>query len=128
MAKFRGLLYVKHGRLGSRSEGPDYYLQTWHGEYLLSDAERMLWQPDYRLEFFARRMVEIDGSLVHATTIRVAQIHELPVASVPRPEEGEGGLGVPLEVRAGQWLRVRDEPIAVLLAGVVAGVAGRVPP
>lgn len=120
MAKFRGLLYVKHGRLGSRSEGPDYYLQTWRGEYLVRDSERLLWQPDYRLEFFTRRIVEIDGSLVDPATIRVAQIHELPATTVPRPEEGEAGLGVPLMVRAGQRLQIRDEPVAVQFAAVVA--------
>lgn len=120
MAKFRGLLYVKHGRLGSRSEGPDYYLQTWRGEYLVRDSERLLWQPDYRLEFFTRRIVEIDGSLVDPATIRVAQIHELPATTVPRPEMDEGGLGVPLEVRVEQWLQIRDEPVAVQFMAVVA--------
>ena len=29
METFEGLVYVKHGRIGSKSEGPDYYLQTW---------------------------------------------------------------------------------------------------
>lgn len=120
MAKFCGLLYVKHGRVGSRSEGPDYYLQTWRGEYLVRDAERLPWQPDYRLEFFARRIVEIEGSLVDTATIQVAQISELHTSSIPRPEAGEGYLGVPLDIRLGQRVQVGDEPVALQFAGVLA--------
>lgn len=120
MAKLSGLLYVKHGRVGSKSEGPDYYLQTWRGEYLVRDAERPLWQPDYRLEFFARRMVEIEGSLVDTTTIRVARISELHASTIPRPEAGEGFLGVPLEIRVGHRVQVGDEPVVLQLAAIVA--------
>jgi len=120
MAKFCGLLYVKQGRVGSKSEGPDYYLQTWRGEYLVRDAERLLWQPDYRLEFFARRMVEIEGSLKDPATICVARIRELHTTTLPRPEEGEGYLGVPLDIRVGQRVQVGDEPVALQFEAVIA--------
>ena len=49
MGTFKGLVYVKHGRVGSKSEGPDYYLQTCDGEYLLKYVDRCLWKPDYLL-------------------------------------------------------------------------------
>ena len=29
METFDGLVYIKNGRIGSKSEGPDYYLQIW---------------------------------------------------------------------------------------------------
>lgn len=34
METFDGLVYIKNRRIGSKSEGPDYYLQTWDREYL----------------------------------------------------------------------------------------------
>jgi hypothetical protein len=42
MDSLRGLLYKKHRRIGTRSEGPDYYLQTAYAEYLLELNERDL--------------------------------------------------------------------------------------
>lgn len=60
---FKGLVYVKHGRIGSRSEGPDYYLQTRRGDLVLRYHPRNPWEPDYHLEFFARRMVAVTGTL-----------------------------------------------------------------
>jgi hypothetical protein len=120
MTNFRGLLYVKHGRVGTRSEGPDYYLQTWRGDLLVRDAERFPWQPDYRLEFFARRMVEIDGILEGDATIRVERIAELQTTTLPHPRGGEGCIGVPLDLRVGQRLQIVDEPVALLFEAVVA--------
>ncbi len=63
MRRFRGLLFIKHGRIGTRSEGPDYYIQTSGGDLLLCYEERDLWKPDYHLEFYNRRMVEIIGRI-----------------------------------------------------------------
>ena len=74
--KFFGLIYVKHGAVGTRSEGPDYYLQTEKGDLRLQYQERNHWDPDYKLEFYARRMVEIEGKLdrdehvLHVTHLR----------------------------------------------------------
>src|SRR5947208_2164189 len=50
MDTFKGLVYVKHGRVGTRSEGPDYYLQTTRGDFLLRYRQRNPWEPDYHLE------------------------------------------------------------------------------
>jgi hypothetical protein len=30
METLKGLVYIKQGRIGTRSEGPDYYLQTFN--------------------------------------------------------------------------------------------------
>jgi len=43
---FSGLVYVTHGQVESKSEGPDYHLQTIHGDYLLRYEDRKLWEPD----------------------------------------------------------------------------------
>ena len=51
METFKGLLYVKHGRVGTEREGPDYYVQTSIGDFLLQPPERNLWERNYHLEF-----------------------------------------------------------------------------
>lgn len=83
--KFFGLVYVKHGRVGSKSEGPDYYLQTGKGDLLLHYEQRNLWEPDYKLEFFARQMVEVEGKLterdgnevLHVEHVRATHAHSV---------------------------------------------------
>jgi hypothetical protein len=79
---FRGLVYVKHGRLGTRSEGPDYYLQTAKEDLVLMYGDRHLWEPDYRLELFGRRMVEVQGT-VDGRTLQVESIREILSPHLP---------------------------------------------
>lgn len=85
MAIFRGLIYVKHGRVGSRSEGPDYHLQTAEGDYLLRWEDRFPWQPDYHLEHFCRRMVEVRGALADHV-LQVETLHEILSPRIPRAQ------------------------------------------
>jgi|GEM_PF-1150127 len=85
METLKGLVYVKHGRIGSKSEGPDYYLQTYNNEYLLKYVDRYLWEPDYYLEFFCRKFVEVTGELKSDTnTINVKNIKEICVSYMPK--------------------------------------------
>jgi hypothetical protein len=81
---FSGLVYVTHGRVESKSEGPDYHLQTIHGDYLLRYEDRQLWEPDYHLEFFGRRMVKVAGKAVEAGVIQVQSIEEICVPLIPK--------------------------------------------
>jgi hypothetical protein len=85
MDTFKGLVYVKHGRVGTRSEGPDYYLQTTRGDFLLRYQQRNPWEPDYRLEFFDHRMVEVTGAL-DDKTITVQGIEEIFAPLLPRDD------------------------------------------
>jgi hypothetical protein len=65
MTTLRGLVFVKQGRIGTRSEGPDYYLQTKELEYPLArKTEDLVFKPDYMLEFYCRKWVEIEGSVM----------------------------------------------------------------
>jgi hypothetical protein len=80
---FKGLVYVKHGRIGTRSEGPDYYLQTALGEFVLRYQPRSLWEPDYPLEFFSRRMAEVTGTLSDRI-VTVNAIKEILSPALPR--------------------------------------------
>jgi hypothetical protein len=85
METFEGLVYVKHGRIGSKSEGPDYYLQTWDREYLLKYEDRGPWELDYYLEFFCRKFVEVTGELDGETnTIKVKSINDICVGLMPK--------------------------------------------
>ena len=83
MTTFKGLLYVKHGRLGSRSEGPDYYLQTKKEDFVLEYKERNPWEPDYHLEFYGRRMVEVSGKIIRDRIIKVERIKEICESLIP---------------------------------------------
>ncbi|WP_440948671.1 hypothetical protein ACSAZL_10810 [Methanosarcina sp. T3] len=88
METFKGLVYVKYGRVGSKSEGPDYYLQTRDKEYLLKYAERYLWELDYYLEFFCRKFVEVTGELdMGTTTIKIKSVREICVGLIPQKDE-----------------------------------------
>lgn len=89
---FKGLVYVKIGRIGSRSEGPDYFLQTARGEFPLRYQDRHLWQPDYHLEFFNRRMVKVIGSL-DDKLITVKAIEEIWTPVMPRPTQVNLAVG-----------------------------------
>jgi len=80
---YKGLVYVKHGRVGSRSEGPDYFLQTSRGDFVLHLGKRQPWQPDYQLEFYSRRMVEVEGTLQPPQTIEVTSIREILSGQIP---------------------------------------------
>ena len=113
MTKFRGLVYVKHGRVGSRSEGPDYYLQTYREDYLLRYQERPPWQPDYKLEFHGRRMVEVGGKLAERHTIEVASITDLLSPTIPRPDAVAPHLGDPFPIKYGQSVHLDDAKLKI---------------
>lgn len=80
--KLEGLVYVKHGRVGTRSEGPDYFLQTKEGDVLLRWNERHPWEPDYPLEFYGRRMVAVFGEL-HEREMKVDRIEPILAPMLP---------------------------------------------
>jgi len=75
MSIFKGLLYVKHHAVGTRSEGPMCVLQTHDGEYALLNEERHPWKPDYHLEFFSGGIVEVAGELVDVEQLPEGDIH-----------------------------------------------------
>ena len=80
--KFSGLVFVKQGRIGTKSEGPDYYLQTRTKEYVLNHEREFLYKPEYFLEFFCRKMVEVTGIQV-GNEIKVSNIKEICQALIP---------------------------------------------
>src|SRR5690349_21569268 len=96
---FRGLVYVKIGRIGSRSEGPDYFLQTAKAELPLKYEKRNPWMPDYHLEFFNRRMVKVTGSFEDKIFV-VKTIDEIVSPGLPRPTR--------VELAGGASSRVND--------------------
>lgn len=97
METFRGLIYVKIGRIGSRSEGPDYFLQTAKAELLLRYEKRNLWMPDYHLEFFNRRMVKVTGWFEDRIFV-VKTIDEILSPGLPQPTRVELAVGASTQV------------------------------
>lgn len=61
---FEGYLFAKLARLGSKSEGPEYYLQMKDGKELLVLKKTELWEEDPALEEFLGERVEILGEWV----------------------------------------------------------------
>jgi hypothetical protein len=90
---FKGLVYAKPGRVSTRSEGPDYYLQTTRGDFLLHYQQRNLWEPDYHLELFDHRMVAVSGAL-NDKTITVTGIEAIQAPILPREEARQWKLKV----------------------------------
>lgn len=82
MAVFKGLVFIKHGRVGMKGEGPDYYLQTKKADFILILNQRQPWKPDFELEFFCRKMVEIEGKQ-EDSIIRVKKITEILEPRIP---------------------------------------------
>lgn len=97
METFRGLVYVKIGRIGWKSEGPDYFLQTAKAEYPLKYEKRDPWMPDYHLEFFNRRMVKVTGSFEDQIFV-VRTIDEILSPGLPRPTRVELAVGTSTQV------------------------------
>lgn len=85
METFRGLIYIKQGRIGYKIEGPDYYLQTFNKEYFLKYENREPWKLDKYLESFCRKFVEVTGELdSENNVINVKDIQEIDVKFIPR--------------------------------------------
>jgi hypothetical protein len=64
---YRGFIYQKHGRVGTKSEGPDYFLQSYYQDFLLAHKARKPWEADETLAQFCCKMVEIEGEIVEIT-------------------------------------------------------------
>lgn len=91
MIALRGLLYTKYSALNTRSEGPDYYIQTYIGDFLLKFEERPHWERDYHLEFYNRKMVEVVGYLTsekvktYRDEIEMLKINIQTIEEIPGP-------------------------------------------
>jgi hypothetical protein len=87
METFSGLVYVKHGSVGTRSEGPDYFLQTCEGDLGLVYQKRNHQDLDYHLEYFCRRIVEVRGEMTPERRVDVKEIRPLCAALIPGPHD-----------------------------------------
>ena len=74
MHSIRGLLFIKHGAVGTRSEGPLYFLQTEHKDVKLRFEKRHPWELDYVLEHHNRHIVEVSGENVDGETFQVGEL------------------------------------------------------
>ena len=81
LASYKGFTHIMLGAVGTRSEGPIYYLQTLSKDgkskdYVLVYEERDPWEKDYYLEFYNHKMVEVSGELIKEDIIKVNEIKE----------------------------------------------------
>ena len=61
--EFEGFLFSKLQRIGSRSEGPDYFLQGWDYSETPVIKKAYLWEEDPTLQPFLGKKVTILGEL-----------------------------------------------------------------
>ncbi len=74
----KGLVYVKHGAVGSKSEGPEYHLQSSKSDYRMVLHQRNPWEPDFELEYYSRRIVVVTAEQVEPGLIKVQNISMSP--------------------------------------------------
>lgn len=63
MSLFEGFLFSRLHLIGSKPEGPSYFLQQWDYGELLVKKKSTLWQEDPALQPFLGRKVDIKGNL-----------------------------------------------------------------
>ena len=74
---FHGFLFSKLQSIGTRSEGPGYFLQTFDGREIPIIKHASPWQPDPELQRYVGIKVTIEGELLgEAITYRVIKPYE----------------------------------------------------
>ena len=64
MVKFDGYLFSKLYRIGSKSEGPEYFFQQWDYSEIQIVKKANLWEEDPKLHQFLGKKATIEGSFV----------------------------------------------------------------
>lgn len=82
MGTYKGLIYMKHLALGSRNEGPDYWLQTIDRDYQLHKTSQLP-QPDLRFDPLIGHIVEIAGNTYDGGLIEVDSVRDLHASHIP---------------------------------------------
>ncbi|MEI8202531.1 MAG: hypothetical protein WCH34_05935 [Bacteroidota bacterium] len=62
--KLKGFLFSKLANIGSKSEGPAYFLQLQNYEEIKIEKKATLWEIDKTLQPFLGKKVEIEGYFV----------------------------------------------------------------
>lgn len=105
MAQFDGYLFSKLALIGTRSEGPAYFLQQWdYGEFLV-EKRSYPWKPDPQLHPFLNKKVTITGE-IGEEGIHYYKIKDLAEATEKLSVEPREGLKVDLKLGFGETLFV----------------------
>ena len=83
MSLFKGFVYSKLHSMGTRSEGPAYFLEVYPPEprdYRIVYKDCFLWQDDPELHKFLAKKVKIDGDLntENPDILKIKTIEQLP--------------------------------------------------
>jgi hypothetical protein len=91
MNKFEGFLFSKLHGIGTRSEGPAYFLQQFDYSELPIEKETLPWQEDPKLQKKLATKVMIDGKLISGT------LHYDSIGAYKAMPPGKKGLKVELK-------------------------------
>ena len=80
MKKFSGFLFAKLDRIGSKSEGPEYYLQQWNDDCSITwdnhiEKKADAWETDPKLHAYLAKKATLTGNLSE-TTIKYEKIKD----------------------------------------------------
>ncbi len=103
MKTIEGYLFPKLAAIGSKSEGPAYFLQTWDKKELTVEKKTHPWEEDAALHRFIARKVKIQGESAGGT-IKYDSIMD---------------LDAPGELIAGLHLHLPDNTLAVIKGFIV---------
>ncbi len=89
MEKYRGFVFAKLARIGSKMEGPDYFLQQWDDQRKTWDTHIQkqvdAWKVDPKIHEFLAQKVTISGTLKEKS-IQYAEIKSDRPKDLPRAE------------------------------------------
>ena len=89
----KGLVWVEHDAIGSRSEGPTYHLQTCDKDYELP-KEVFPWELDYQMEYYVRKLVEVGPDNKIVKEIQAKYIPECSLRSIEPTAKNPGKVEV----------------------------------
>lgn len=75
MSEFHGFLFSKLHSIGSRSEGPTYFLQQFDGKDLEIKKKAEAWEQDPALQKYLGSKITVNGTLVEGR-LQYEQISE----------------------------------------------------
>ena len=105
MALFDGYLFSKLALIGTKSEGPAYFLQQWDYREIPVDKRSFPWMPDPELHPFLNKKVTISGE-IGEEGIHYHKVSDLSEETGRLSVEPREGLKVDLQLGFGDTLVV----------------------
>lgn len=101
MAQFDGYLFSKLALIGTKSEGPAYFLQQWDYREFPVEKRSYPWKPDPQLHSFLNKKVTIAG-VIGEGGIHYYRVTDLAEEAEKLSPEQQEGLKVDLQLGFGK--------------------------